>query len=238
MDNTYAHLANYLVEKISPLDSKERFLLAIAGIPGSGKSTLTHKVTSLINKKVGNVAVMISMDGFHHPKSVLDTFEDPEQAHARRGSYWTFDVEALLELVKTSRQPIDPENSSVIKAPSFDHAVGDPIKDDISILSSHKLVIFEGLYLLLTEPYPWDQIQKYMNELWFIDVEIPIAKDRIIIRHLASGIAKSKEGAAQRFENNDRPNAEYILAHCAQPTKIVYSVEDQEEVQEMISEIP
>ncbi|CAG8559774.1 9152_t:CDS:2 [Ambispora leptoticha] len=242
MDNTYAYLASYLVEKILSLDPNERFLLGIAGIPGSGKSTLALKVISLINQKMENVSAMIPMDGFHYPKYVLDTFEartihDAEQAHARRGSYWTFDAEGLLELLKTLRQPIDPENPNVVKAPSFEHAIGDPIKDDISILPSHKLVIFEGLYLLLTEPHPWDQIQKYMNELWFIDVEIPIAKDRVILRHLASGIAKHKEEAAQRFENNDKPNAEYILAHRAPPTRIIYSVEDQEEVQKMINEI-
>lgn len=36
-----------------------------------------------------------------------------------------------------------------LKFPSFDHAEGDPVQDDIQILQSHKVIIIEGNYVLL-----------------------------------------------------------------------------------------
>lgn len=33
--------------------------------------------------------------------------------------------------------------------PSFDHAVGDPVEDDIIIHAHHRVVLIEGLYVLL-----------------------------------------------------------------------------------------
>lgn len=32
--------------------------------------------------------------------------------------------------------------------PSFDHAEGDPVEDDVIVLPSHTVVLLEGLYLL------------------------------------------------------------------------------------------
>ena len=29
--------------------------------------------------------------GYHYTRAQLDQFPDPDEAHARRGSYWTFD---------------------------------------------------------------------------------------------------------------------------------------------------
>ena len=33
--------------------------------------------------------------------------------------------------------------------PSFDHAVGDPVEEDVHILQEHKVVFIEGNYVLL-----------------------------------------------------------------------------------------
>lgn len=33
--------------------------------------------------------------------------------------------------------------------PSFDHAKGDPVEDDIIVLPDHAVVLIEGLYTLL-----------------------------------------------------------------------------------------
>lgn len=34
--------------------------------------------------------------GFHYTRAQLDEFPDPDEAHARRGAYWTFDGMAFV----------------------------------------------------------------------------------------------------------------------------------------------
>ncbi|KAG9300394.1 hypothetical protein G9A89_010018 [Geosiphon pyriformis] len=231
MEDTYSTLVNYILEKLPFLETKTRLLIAIAGVPGSGKTSLARTLISNINNRHGmEVAAMIPMDGFHYPKSALDKFANPKEAHDRRGSHWTFDVEGLLVLTRNLRAKIDDEKSLEISAPSFDHAVGDPIPDDIKIFPHHRIIILEGLYLHLSKPDPWLEISKQMDELWFVEVDMVIARTRVIRRHLTSGIAKDKKSAIFRVENNDMPNAEYLLKNRVSPTRVIQSIEDEREI--------
>ncbi|CAG8547532.1 12828_t:CDS:2 [Rhizophagus irregularis] len=96
MESTYSTLAKYLTEKISNLSLENRFLIAIAGIPGSGKTTLAKNLEGYVNNFVGKqVAISVSMDGYHYPRKILDTFPNVEEAYSRRGAHWTFDAEGL-----------------------------------------------------------------------------------------------------------------------------------------------
>ncbi|RIA93921.1 phosphoribulokinase/uridine kinase [Glomus cerebriforme] len=164
------------------------------------------------------------MDGYHYPKRILNTFPNVEEAYARRGSHWTFDVEGFYQLVTSIRDPIN--HQKIIYAPSFDHAIGDPIENDIKILPSHQLVIFEGLYLHLNKPHIWKSIALQMNELWFLQVDRAIARKRIIKRHVESGISNDEEAASYRANNNDFVNADYILENSMTPTRTINSIED------------
>ncbi|CAG8758457.1 7785_t:CDS:2 [Dentiscutata erythropus] len=225
MDATYNNLAIYLAEKMSSHPSHDRFLVAIAGIPGAGKSTLAKTLVERVNELMGkNVAVVVPMDGYHYPKKTLDTFPEPTEAHARRGAHWTFDAQGLLTLVEALRRPID--DGQIITAPSFDHCKGDPVENDIKISPSHKLVIMEGLYLHLKEPPIWRSIASHMDELWFLHIDHEIAKKRTIKRHIQSRIAETEEQAIFRVENNDMVNANYILENSLTPTRTVIVVDE------------
>jgi len=83
------------------------------------------------------------MDGFHLTRAQLDALPDPANAHARRGAEFTFDGEGFLKLVQRLRPPLT-SSSSVVYAPSFDHAVKDPKEDDIMVDVSHRIIVFEG----------------------------------------------------------------------------------------------
>lgn len=70
---------------------------------------------------------------------------DPIEAHARRGAPFTFDPVSLKLLIEQVKAPLGgEEEENTIYAPSFDHAVKDPVEDDIKILSSQRVLIFEG----------------------------------------------------------------------------------------------
>ncbi len=38
--------------------------------------------------------------GYHYTRQQLDQFPDPDEAHARRGAYWTFDGAAFVEKMR------------------------------------------------------------------------------------------------------------------------------------------
>ena len=64
---------------------------------------------------------------------------DPKEALRRRGAHWTFDAHGFVQLVQRIRQQYyhpNSANADVLYAPSFDHAKGDPVPDDIEIRSS------------------------------------------------------------------------------------------------------
>jgi pantothenate kinase len=82
----------------------------------------------------------------------------------RRGAPFTFDAEAFVQLVKDIKDmPVtaDGEAERFLHAPSFDHAVKDPVQDAISISSRSRLIIVEGNYTLLNQS-PWNDV----SEIW------------------------------------------------------------------------
>jgi pantothenate kinase len=72
---------------------RQPWLVGVAGVPGSGKSTLVRAVCERLNAR-GTPAVVVPMDGFHYYRRQLDQMPDAELAHARRGAEWTFDARA------------------------------------------------------------------------------------------------------------------------------------------------
>ncbi|KAK9729553.1 hypothetical protein K7432_000233 [Basidiobolus ranarum] len=120
-------LAEYLKEKVSSLSNSSRYIVSVAGIPGSGKTTLCDEV----RKHCGTDDVLvIPMDGFHLTRKQLDDLPNPIEAHERRGAEWTFDGQGLIELVRNLRD----KPQGIFHAPTFDHALKDPIQDDLVVL--------------------------------------------------------------------------------------------------------
>jgi pantothenate kinase len=148
---------------------------------------------------------------------------DPVTAHARRGAEFTFDGQGFLALVQ-SLLPLPQD--TVIYAPAFDHAVKDPVADSISILPSHKIVVFEGNYLLLDRD-PWREAAKLLDERWFVEVDFAVAKKRLIARHVAAGIAKDEIEAERRAAENDLVNGEEIVRLRLPVDELVISLEQE-----------
>lgn len=47
--------------------------------------------------------------------------------------------------------------------PGFDHAVQDPVEDEIVVAPNAKIILLEGNYVLLDEK-PWDEIAQMVDE--------------------------------------------------------------------------
>lgn len=185
----------------------------MSGIPGSGKTTLAASVAeriSQLEKHAGkDFAVCISMDGYHLSRAQLAAMPDPATAIHRRGAAFTFDAEGFYQLVKSLREPLTASSPNVY-APSFDHAIKDPVADDIAIFPQSRVVIFEGLYLSLNRE-PWSSAASLLDESWFIEIDREIARARLVKRHVASGIVPDAVAAEHRISSTDFLNADDIM---------------------------
>ena len=110
-------------------------------------------------------------------------------------------------------------------APSFDHAVKDPVDEGIMISPEVKFVVLEGNYLLLNHE-PWCRIKEMVDEAWFVDVDPVLARGRIAKRHLKSGIEATWENAVRRAEENDLLNGVLIREKLVRPDVLVESVDE------------
>ncbi|KAF5230575.1 hypothetical protein FANTH_13777 [Fusarium anthophilum] len=226
MDGDLVKTVGKLIERVERLLTRQklsaptqRILIALAGVPGSGKTTLSDALIKELKKNgISDVAVL-PMDGFHYTRTYLSSFRDPDEAFRRRGAPFTFDAAALLDLVVLLRKtPVTThsEPQIIIKAPGFDHAKKDPIPNAIKISSRAKVVIIEGNYVLLDQD-PWSRISTLVDDKWFVDVPVDIARERLASRHLRAGIEMTTEAAIKRADENDIPNGEYIRSHLLEP---------------------
>ncbi|KAI4726719.1 P-loop containing nucleoside triphosphate hydrolase protein [Aureobasidium sp. EXF-10728] len=208
-------------------NSSKRVIIALAGPPGSGKSTAAQRVVDLLNQDQPEPwAQVLPMDGFHYPQSHLDRMPNKAEAYARRGADWTFDAKKLLEFVKDLPRS-STDSAVVIHAPGFDHAIKDPTPNTIEIGPSISLIILEGSWLLLDEQ-PWNEIPLLVDDTWFIDVDPKLARTRIAERHVRAGIEADMLHAFARVDANDMLNGEKIRSQLVTPKFGVQSIENQQ----------
>lgn len=179
-------------------NNNKQIWVSISGAPGSGKSSLASRLADTLPD-----AVVVPMDGFHFYKAHLSTMPDPELAFSRRGASWTFDSFKFVDVLRKARQA----QKGVF--PSFDHAVGDPVEEDIIVTAVHQYVIVEGLYLLLPTA-PWNEVQDIVDISIFVHADNDVLKSRLIGRHMEC-FHMTEQDATARVLQNDLPNAVDIV---------------------------
>jgi pantothenate kinase len=178
-------------------------LLDLAGLPGSGKSTVAKELELQVNHTFGEgTMVALGMDGFHLTKQNLSQMPDPELAFARRGAPWTFDSVSLAERLKLLRTAAGRKQ---VSWPGFEHGVGDPVADQYVVEPDVKLVLVEGLYLIYKYD-GWENVYNQFDERWFLDTSYEISRERLALRHMSSRKITRTE-AERRIDLNDNLNA-------------------------------
>ncbi|EIN08827.1 P-loop containing nucleoside triphosphate hydrolase protein [Punctularia strigosozonata HHB-11173 SS5] len=233
MDPVCNELAEHLVRQVQTIPTDRRWLVGVAGVPASGKSTIARRIVDRANallaasaSGVQTEAVMVGLDGWHLTRAQLDAFPDPKLAHDRRGAHWTFDGTGYLAFVRSLRAPIAPAAAPIL-APSFDHALKDPSPDSVVILPRHRIVVIEGLYTFM-DVEPWAEAGRLLDERWWVAVGAEAARERLVKRHVVSGVAKDLEEAHWRARENDEPNGRFVFDHLLPPTRTITSVDDPE----------
>ena len=190
-------IARVILENISSLKPKEnRVLIAIAGPPGSGKSTVGELLTDLMNKNLMTTS-LVPMDGFHMDNKTLER----KNLLYRKGSPETFDLKGFTELIKKLRYN---KNLSV---PLFDRTLDEVIQNSRKIPSNQEYIVIEGNYLLLKKE-SWQDLCSYWDYSVFLSVDNTVLKLRLIKRWLSQNHTHSE--AETRVMKNDLVNANLV----------------------------
>lgn len=227
MDSVYELLTQRALEAHASRPRSARgppTIIALAGPPGSGKSTVAARIAKRLTARSIPSAV-VPMDGFHLSRAQLDALPNREEAYARRGIHWTFDSAGVVAAVRQLVRERQADDIDAILLPGFDHAEKDPVAGAVRVEAETEVLILEGNWLLFDEA-PWDEIARLAHETWFIDVHPELAKGRIARRHIHSGIEHTWEDAVRRAESNDLPNGDEIRRRLIKPDVIVESVEE------------
>jgi len=177
----------------------ERFIVAIAGPPGAGKSTLVDELRDKLSNGHGTVPV-VPMDGFHLDNAVLQ-----DRGHlARKGAPFTFDVAGYRALVERLRNDRDSD----VMVPLFDRDL-DLARAGAGIVpAASPIVLTEGNYLLLDEA-PWDSLAPLFDLTVMIETDRKTLEDRLVRRWLDHG--HDADAARARAQGNDMINADLVL---------------------------
>ena len=172
-----------------------RFLTAVAGPPGAGKSTCAAAVVAAL----GPGAKAVPMDGFHYDDAVLRA----RGARDRKGAPDTFDVAGFLHLLRRLR--VEDE----VAIPLFDRDLEISRAGADIVTAQDRLLVVEGNYLLFDKA-PWDQVAGLFDLTVWIDVPEAELDRRLVARWAHYG--KTPEAARAWIDSNDMPNIRRVVA--------------------------
>eukprot|EP00752_Nemacystus_decipiens_P015953 g14258.t1 len=140
-DAGVTQLARLLVQRETPAGC--RGVLAIAGVPGCGKSTLATLLLDALNEAKPDVAVGLPMDAYHMTNAKLETLG----LRKRKGAVQTFEAQQYFKHLAQARQA-----GSRVSLPTFDRRFEDPVytgRPEHTVDATTRYLITEGNYLLL-----------------------------------------------------------------------------------------
>ncbi|MGI9367068.1 MAG: nucleoside/nucleotide kinase family protein [Rhizobiaceae bacterium] len=199
-------LAQHIAERSRDLP---RFMVAIAGPPGAGKSTLAESLRRALGD-IGHTARIVPMDGFHLDNAILRH----RGLMNRKGSPPSFDAAGFTHLVKRLA-----DASEDVAIPTFDRQRDIAIAGAEIIGKHESLLIVEGNYLFLNSE-PWNKLQGLWDETIFIDPPVKILEARLVERWVRFGL--NEPDARERALSNDIPNAHYVIENST-PANILIS---------------
>ncbi|MBO6719978.1 MAG: nucleoside/nucleotide kinase family protein [Rhizobiaceae bacterium] len=198
-----AHLAATIFRQAT---GKDRFIVAIAGPPGAGKSTLAARLLELLAEAP---AALVPMDGFHFDNTVLEA-----RGHrARKGAPDTFDFDGLETALRRLKS-----GSADVAVPLFDREADMARAGAAIVKATDRIVLVEGNYLLLDEA-PWRSLSALFDFKVFLDVPRGALAHRLVQRWLDHGLSEAQ--ARERAFSKDMANAERVIAERLEPDAVI-----------------
>ncbi len=183
---------------------KSRTIIAIAGPPASGKSTLAETVARRINGESESdsafpQASLLPMDGYHLDNRILES----RGLLARKGAPETFDAHGFCEAVKRLSS-----SGEELFFPRFHRQRDLAVANSIVIHPQTPVVLVEGNYLLL-KSNPWSSLRDIFSNTVLLCPPLHVLQERLMQRWVTHGL--DPEFAKMKVTGNDLPNAELVL---------------------------
>ena len=181
--------------------SGNRIVVALAGPPGAGKSTISQALVEALNSVMPGSAAVVPGDGFHYDDAVLGSLNLLD----RKGSPDTFDVGGFRSLLLRLRA----NNEPAVAVPVFDRileisrAAGQLISSDV------KYLIVEGNYLLL-DLAPWSSLIDCFDATIMLQADRKTLEARLLDRWRSLGFDESV--SYEKVHRNDLPNADIVMS--------------------------
>ncbi|MDP2740985.1 MAG: nucleoside triphosphate hydrolase [Pseudorhodobacter sp.] len=183
-----------------------RVIVALAGAPGSGKSTVAATLADRLNAGRPGLAAVLAMDGYHYDDLLLV----PRGLRARKGAPDTFDVAGLRHMLGRLRAG----DEAAVAVPVFDRSLEIARAGARLIDRDVRIIIVEGNWLLLAQE-PWSSLRPLFDLTVLIDVPEVILRQRLTARWQGYGL--TPEEIAQKLEGNDLPNGRLVASASAAP---------------------
>jgi pantothenate kinase len=191
-------------------EGRRRYVFAVAGAPGAGKSTLAEALVAELERIAPGQAALVPMDGFHLDNAVLEE----RGLLPRKGAPETFDVDGFAATLARVRAAEGP-----VAVPVFDRSLDLARAGARIIEAGRRVIVVEGNYLLL-EDAPWSGLAAQFDRTLFLRVDEAELARRLVDRWLGHGFEPA--AARARAEGNDLPNARLVLAR-SRPADIVWT---------------
>lgn len=195
-----------LARRLLDMAGRGRVLAALAGAPGSGKSTAAARVAALMEAAAPGAGIVVPMDGFHYDDAVLEA----RGWRARKGAPHTFDTGGLAALLRRLKAADEAE----VAYPVFDRGLELSRAAAAVAPRSARVVLVEGNYLLLDEA-PWSGLAVLFDLR--VMTECPAAAIEARLRARWEGFGLPADEVTRRLEGNDLPNARLVLARSMVP---------------------
>lgn len=175
-----------------PTHHDGRVLIAVAGPPASGKSTLAAGLVDALTD-----AVLVPMDGFHLDNETLSK----RGVLAKKGAPETFDADGFITAIGRLRK------RGTVTLPGFDREQDQAIPDAIVVADQHRVVVVEGNYLCFREA-PWNGLMALWDMSVFLDEAEDVIEQRLMQRWIDLGLSRTE--ASEKVHLNDMINARRI----------------------------
>lgn len=159
-----------------------RKLIALAGPPASGKSTLAAKLGARLS------APVVGLDGFHYDNAVLDA----RGLRARKGAPESFDAAGFAAMIARLKA------GGEVAVPVFDRDADLARSSAVIVPAGAERILVEGNYLLLDRA-PWNGIA--------YDLTIMLAQEDSTLRARLNQRWQNRADAQEQIEDNDLVNA-------------------------------
>lgn len=202
-----------LVEAIVglPRPDGRRVVVAVAGPPAAGKTTLTEALIARLAPDAG----LLQMDAYHFDNQILEA-----RGHRpRKGAPHTFDVAAYRLMLANLRN----EPRVEISVPQFDRSLELARNCAVVVSPDQQLLVTEGNYLLLKDS-PWSELRSLFDFTVWVDAPEAVIEQRILSRWRDHGLDDGE--ALVRAEQNDLPNARLVKA-SSHAADAVFVAEDR-----------